>query len=566
MSSSLALAALVLVAVVSPWLFGAVQPWAMRAITATGIVVSVLVLVVEGLRSGASRPASPLWPLLGFVALGLLQLVPMPSALHGLIAPGTHTIWHPAEAAATVVLGAGAHPISLDPDTTVRSLSLIVALGLLAYLAAPALTRRTPVVVALTAVAVCGFALSVYAIFARARFGALLYGRFEVPTPAPFGPFVSKNHFASYVAMAALLTVGLALGLMRDARRRHRDWTSSRQAWAVIAAVVAALAMGLACLASLSRGGAIAFVAGGASLVALYVIRGRRGTGTAVPYVLVVAGVLGLILVVLVPSATHARMQTLDGASFRLGTWRDALRMSTTSPIVGQGLGAFHDAYPRFKQGHGLIRVEHAENDYVETLAETGAVGLGFVLAGAVFLLLGASGRILSRSDPLLGGVGMGAVAALVVLIVHSAVDFNLRIPSNAALGAVVVALTAGAAGLARRPFPRAGGLALALAALVLLAATASLPSEPWTAALDEARRAGVSTTPASRQMRLARSEEDLEAVLRRRPAHAESWIVLAGVRAASGDAASAAALARHAVSLDPSRPALVEAARRLDP
>jgi hypothetical protein len=41
---------------------------------------------------------------------------------------------------------------------------------------------------------------------------------------------------------------------------------------------------------------------------------------------------------------------------------------------------------------------------------------------------------------------------------------------------------------------------------------------------------------------------------------------MLAGVRAAAGDAATGSALARYAVTLDPERPALREEAARLEP
>ena len=265
---------------------------------------------------------------------------------------------------------------------------------------------------------------------------------------SPFGPFVNKNHFAGWVAMAALLVAGLALGLADGARGRRGDWTTDPRAGGVILGVVAALAMALAGLASLSRGGAAALVAGAACLAALRFSRGgspRRRSGLLPS--LVLAAVLGSILVALVPPEAHERLRTLSGASFRLDTWRDSLRLAASSPVVGQGLGAFHDAYPRFKRGHGIVRVEHAENDYLETLAETGAAGLALAVAGLA-LLLGAAGRgIATGPDRLVRGVGTGAAAALVAVAVHSAVDFNLRIPSNAALAALAAAAAAGGGG-----------------------------------------------------------------------------------------------------------------------
>ncbi len=136
--------------------------------------------------------------------------------------------------------------------------------------------------------------------------------------------------------------------------------------------------------------------------------------------------------------------------------------------MLGHGLGAFHDAYPRFKRGHGVVRVEHAENDYVETLAETGGLGLGLALAGLALVLAAAARGVARGPDRTVRGIGAGALAALAALAVHSAVDFNLRIPSNAALAALAAAAAAGAAGVRSRPLSRAGALGLAAVALAL--------------------------------------------------------------------------------------------------
>lgn len=564
-SSSLALFVLVALSLLSPWWFGAVQPWAILSVTALALLGAGIALAMGALRGDLGRTVVPLWPLLGFIALGLAQVVPLPDALHALVAPGSYAVWHPADPAAAAVLGNGPFPVSLDPDSTVRSVALVAGLALLAWLAAPAIARPGPAVLTASAVAAGGFALSVYAIFARSRFGALLYGRFAVPTPTPFGPFVSKNHFAGYVAMAALLSVGLAVGLAAGARGRDGDWTASPRAGGVVLAMVAGLAMALATLASLSRGGAIALGAGAASLLALRVLQ-SRARGALLP-TLGLAAVLGLALVALVPPATHSRLRDLGGASFRLDTWRDGLRLALSSPGVGIGLGAFHDAYPRFKRGYGLIRVEHAENDYVETVAETGVLGLGLALLGGALLLSRAApagGSAISSDTRLVQGIGAGATAGLIALAVHSAVDFNLRIPSNAALAAVLAAASAAAAGVRPRPLPRGPAVALALVVAGLLVAVALLPAARWEAARSEIRQAENATTRDSQALRLGRADAALGRLLRARPAHAESWLLLAAVRSAEGDQVAAPALARHAVTLDPERPALREAAEQL--
>jgi hypothetical protein len=564
--ASLALGVLLVIAVLAPWSFGAVLPGALLAVAVIALGAAALALGAGAWRGGVFLPAVPLWPLAGLAAVALLQLVPLPDGLHALIAPGSHAVWRPALPEAAAVLGgAAARPVSVDPDSTLRGLALAGGLLLLSLVAAPALSGAHSAVRAVAVVGACGFALSAYAIFARARFGALLYGTIAVPTLRPFGPFVNKNHFAGWVAMAALLVAGLTLGLADRARGRGGDWTTDPRAGGVILGCVAVLSMALAGLASLSRGGALALVSGAVCLVAVRLFRGgssHRRSGLLPS--LVLAGVLGSILVSLVPADAHERLRTLTGAPFRLDTWRDSLRLAASSPVVGSGLGAFHDAYPRFKRGHGDVRVEHAENDYLETLGEMGAPGLALAVAGLVLLLAAAGRGVATQGDRVVRGIGAGALAALAAVAVHSALDFNLRIPSNAALAALAGAAAAGAAGVRPRPLPRAGALALALGALALLVAASTLPDRPWIRAREEAVRAASSVEPAVRRLRLQRAEEALKRLLVRRPAQAESWLILAGTRAALGDAASGSALARHAAWLDPERTGLAAAADRL--
>jgi len=160
--------------------------------------------------------------------------------------------------------------------------------------------------------------------------------------------------------------------------------------------------------------------------------------------------------------------------------------------------------------------------------------------------------------------VGAGAVAALAALAVHSAVDFNLRIPSNAALAALVAAVATGAAGGRLLVLPRAAAAGLAAASVAVLLAATALPDRPWLAARREVVEAASAASPDVRRLRLERAEIALAGLLQRRPAHAESWLLLAVARAARGDAAGGASLARHALWLDPVRVGLREAADRL--
>jgi O-antigen ligase len=552
--STLALATLLALAVASPWAFGAVEPIAVRVVSTLALAASAAVFLLAAFRGEAALPALPLAPPLGLTGVVAAQLVPLPPVVHRILASASYAVWHPADPAAAAVLGAGWRPISLDPDATLRALAWLAGLLILAALAAPECAARRWPWRATLVVGANGLAMAAYAVWARTRFGALLYGRYEVPTTAPFGPFVSKNHFAGYVTMAALLTLGVVIALTDRRDARARGWSTGARAGPVVFAVVAAAGMALSVLVSGSRGGAVALVAGLLAFGGLTFGSARSGRRLVAPAV--VGAVVAVLVLVVLPSEARQRLRTATGASFRLAVWQDSLRLAAGSPLVGVGLASFHDAFPRVKRLDGVERIEHAENEYVELLAETGALGLGLAAAAAVFLL-GRGAANARAAAPIPRGLATGALSGLAALAVHNALDFNLRIPSNAALAALLAAVGASAAGLRPRSLSPRAALAGASLALVLLAAVNALPPPPSDSARRRVHEAALAAAPDALALRLERAEAGLRRALAARPAHAEAWLQLAAVRAVGGDAASASALARHAVSLDPQRPDL---------
>jgi O-antigen ligase len=126
----------------------------------------------------------------------------------------------------------------------------------------------------------------------------------------------------------------------------------------------------------------------------------------------------------------------------RYDTDRDALAMLRDFPLSGIGAGSFHAVYPMYTSARvvtGFTR--HAEDDYLQFACEFGlvfAAVLGAVVLASLWTAIRAQ---LKRRDPLLQGMGFAATMAIVALLIHSAVDFNLQIPANAAMFVVMLAL-----------------------------------------------------------------------------------------------------------------------------
>lgn len=574
-SSAVALWALTVLAILAPWPFGSVQPWAVRAITVIALSFALAIGIHQTLSGGIVIARVGLVGVIGLLALGLFQLVPLPPALHRAIATASYTAWHPKVPAAATVLGTVARPVSVYPLATVEWLAFAGGIVLLAGLAAPALSDARRARRACTTMVVGGVAVAVAGVLARALLGPRLYGTIAVPTIAPFGPFVSKNHFAGYVEMAALIGAGLAVGLADRYRSTSSPlgWVRSHRAGRVLAAWAAALACGMGVLVSLSRGGIVSLTAGAAALLVFrWLVRRRhhRERRALVPGFLLALAVA--MIVVTLPEQAHERMRTLGTAtgdpsgSFRLRTWHDSLRAAAASPWVGQGMGTFADALPRFKTGWGLFRTEHAENEYLEVLVEGGVLGAALLVLAVFQVFRGAVRGMRATDDPLRRGMAMGGLAASMALLVHSAFDFNLRIPSNTVAFGFAAAIAVSVTG-ARMPLPRSASLALVGATMVsaiLLVVSAREPRRlPYA---DAMKVAAVMAPGDAASLRLRRTEDAVHRYVQHRPLDVEAWLLLAWARMAAGHPDEARELAAYSASLDPVRPDVAAQARRISP
>jgi O-antigen ligase len=140
--------------------------------------------------------------------------------------------------------------------------------------------------------------------------------------------------------------------------------------------------------------------------------------------------------------AERIQQTSIQREEDRYDTDRDALAMLRDFPLTGIGAGTFHAVYPMYTSAvvvTGFTR--HAHDDYLQFACEFGlvfAAVLGAVVLVSVWTAVRAQ---LKRRDQLLQGMGFAATMAIVALLIHSAVDFNLQIPANAAMFVVMLAL-----------------------------------------------------------------------------------------------------------------------------
>jgi O-antigen ligase len=118
----------------------------------------------------------------------------------------------------------------------------------------------------------------------------------------------------------------------------------------------------------------------------------------------------------------------------RFSMFRGTVHIFEDHPIKGAGLGALVAVYPRYETLYDGKLVDHAHNDYIEMLAETGLVG-GICGLAFLWILFGeAKSCYAADQGHFSRALHAGAVTGLCGILLHGFVDFNLHIPSNALL------------------------------------------------------------------------------------------------------------------------------------
>jgi len=261
------------------------------------------------------------------------------------------------------------------------------------------------------------------------------------------GTFVNHNHYAGFLEMVIPFAVARALvALPRAGNHRAHGAAGKTTMFLFLAAVLV-----LAVVFSESRMGLIACVG---SLVAMAAVLRLRERNSAAPH-----GVLGAGLILLLLAATAALMcwmgpepvfrrfaelperQGPGAAGGRLEVWADTLRLIGERPLAGIGLGAFEAAYTKVQTVDVGARVDFAHNDYLQVAAELG-VPAALLFWAMIFALATRSVRACwLPAGRTRQAIALGAAGALAALLLHSLTDFNLYIPANGLLFAVVLGL-----------------------------------------------------------------------------------------------------------------------------
>jgi O-antigen ligase len=395
--------------------------------------------------TGTHRPLD--WLLLGVLVAGALQTVPLPRPIVGVVSPAAERV------AATFALVDTAGPLALTIDRQDSAAALMLFAGaLLLFFTARRLFESGGVRTEVRAIAVVGLILSALAIAQDASAHGLMYWHWRPHDegPAPFGPYVNRNHFATWAVMAAPLVIGY---LVAHTSAHHGAGDTATWRRRVVVAldgrtwllVTAAAALVVAVAVSLSRSGLVALAGSFAAGALLTRARGpvalTRSTRPVILMIALAAMTVVAILGRVGPTALAGRFAASEVAlADRLTIWRDTTSVLRDFWLTGTGVGTFQSSMAVYQRSSPGVSFNQAHNQYLQVAAEGGLlVGVPTLLALVAF---GRAARdSLARDRSEMYWVRLGALAGLVGVAVQSLFETGLTTPANAALAAVLAAM-----------------------------------------------------------------------------------------------------------------------------
>jgi O-Antigen ligase len=437
---------LVVVLAWATFVAGGVYPWVW--VTAASLLLG-LALAVRPAVARDERFRMLDLTLIATVAACVLQLVPMPIELIRTFDPQAIAVrtalWLPPLLTPPNVPWI---PISIAPYDTLAAGGIFLA-AIVMFWTCRTVCHEGGTGRIVRLIAFIGLIASVAAIAQRAQRIDLLYGVWRPLDSGarPYGPFVNRNHLATWIIMACPLAFGYLLA--RAPRKQSPHLFSQRVVNALkqlgtirIWLVVAVCVMTLAVMLSASRSGLIGLLT--AFALSTLLIR-RRGTLAVRRWVVFQFALLVLVAMwfanydVLLRRLEDTMTLAQEGRG-RVAIWRDTIRLVEDFPVTGTGAGTYGTAINVYQTAEPGYAIDEAHNHYLQLMAEGGAwLLLPAALAAGFFLVV--AGRSLKQDLSSNYLIRAGACAGMAGVLVQSIWETGLTIPANALLFAMLAAI-----------------------------------------------------------------------------------------------------------------------------
>jgi O-antigen ligase/tetratricopeptide (TPR) repeat protein len=431
--------------------FGGILHWS-QYVAAGGILLAMalsLIGLTDTTASSGLRQHKLLLPLGLLVLLAWIQGLPLPSALVGLLSPGSNAAYStwldglvPASEQPTI------HPISVSPFDTKHVALLLTFLLPLSFAASIVFHARNRLTMLLSAIAITGASVAIIGFYRKLDPTADLW--FFQSKSNGFAGFVNRNNAALMLNFGMAASLGLLSWRMMalhhieldDPDFEFNDLLSLISDRESLIGLLSSITCSAGLLLNGSRGGVVAALFG--LVCAFGYVRPRRGL-IGLPVLAVVIGISVAILTVPMQLnlETISRLELISADADtlqkdgRLLHWQDGWKAAMAYLPMGSGVSTYGYSYLPYQSKSPASWFEHADNLWLEMLVETGLPGLVIAVLFFTFLL-GALRRLSTSADPIDQGVRVAAWYAIAAVVVSQFFDFGLIVPANLFVGLIL--------------------------------------------------------------------------------------------------------------------------------
>jgi len=426
----------------APFMFGTVEPWSLGIMETASFSLFFfwfLGIMKSGEKKSLVIKPPFLIPLGLLVCIAIFQCIPLPPFLLTIIAPQTYKVY---QDIAIHGEGVGWRTISLYPHATILEIARFVCYIAIYILTFQIVKGRNSIEFLAVGILIAGSCVALSGIFqVGSTHKKLLWFRETSEFAQVFGPYVNRNHFADLMVLLIPVGFGMSVYLLPAIRNKYgrmamiSEFFTHPQTNRLILCFTGVMIMVIGLFLSLSRGAIMAF---SVSMMLFGTVLILNTPAQKKSWFLIISLIIVLLTVSwfgwnpIIERFEDASLHTDTSSRYRVHNWKDSLEIINSYPLFGTGLGTYEHVYPRYKTLIGKERWEHAHNDYLEGAIELGIPGLiiGIYILGGFYVMMFRVIR--QRRSSLSRLLGIGGMAGVTGMLIHSLVDFNFHIGANA--------------------------------------------------------------------------------------------------------------------------------------
>lgn len=242
------------------------------------------------------------------------------------------------------------------------------------------------------------------------------------------GTYLNRDHYSSFLAMSISLIFSFTV-------IHIRNFLIDKERFVYVLLLVFLLLLTITSLAiARSRAGiSLTIISFFINLIIFYKLLGKEGHPKKW---LLLTPISGVLLIFLIPT-THIinRFIGLDPAEDgRIEIFSNTIIAIKHFFPIGSGPGTFDEIYRNFQPIDQLNYINHAHNDYLELLMETGVVGIYVIFSFFIiyFLYTYKLFQQIKNKVTDYSYIRVASFVATLIFLFHALVDFNFHTPANA--------------------------------------------------------------------------------------------------------------------------------------